>query len=148
TFRALSPMRGLRNEADHHPNSLMRFAGCAAKAATLTSKSHECPERPSVTARPWYGTACAPSRGADRMVGGSAALLLTARQSSTDVRMTMLWTLFVVLLLLWLLGVVSSYTLGGFILLLLVLAVVAVLVQLISGRRAVCKGPRNTGGDK
>ena len=38
----------------------------------------------------------------------------------------MLWTLFVVLLLLWLLGVVSSYTLGGFIHLLLVLAVVAV----------------------
>ena len=49
----------------------------------------------------------------------------------------MLWTLFVVLLLLWLLGVVSSYTLGGFIHLLLLLAVVAVLVQLISGRRAV-----------
>ena len=57
--------------------------------------------------------------------------------SSTDVSMTMLWTLFVVLLVLWLLGVVSSYTLGGFIHLLLVLAVVAVLVQLISGRRAV-----------
>ena len=56
---------------------------------------------------------------------------------STDVSMTMLWTLFVVLLVLWLLGVVSSYTLGGFIHLLLVLAVVAVLVQLISGRRAV-----------
>jgi formate hydrogenlyase subunit 4 len=71
------------------------------------------------------------------MVGGSAARLLTARQCSTDVRMTMLWTLFVVLLLLWLLGVVSSYTLGGFIHLLLVLAVVAVLVQLITGRRAV-----------
>jgi hypothetical protein len=51
--------------------------------------------------------------------------------------MSMLWTLFVVLLLLWLLGVVSSYTLGGFIHLLLVLAVVAVLVQLITGRRAV-----------
>ncbi|HWV94433.1 MAG TPA: lmo0937 family membrane protein [Vicinamibacterales bacterium] len=51
--------------------------------------------------------------------------------------MTMLWTLFVVLLLLWLLGVVSSYTLGGFIHVLLVLAVVAVLVQLITGRRAV-----------
>ena len=49
----------------------------------------------------------------------------------------MLWTLFVVLLLLWLLGFVSSYTLGGFIHLLLVLAVVAVLVQLITGRRAV-----------
>ena len=49
----------------------------------------------------------------------------------------MLWTLFVVLLLLWILGVVSSYTLGGFIHILLVLAVVAVLVQLISGRRVV-----------
>jgi Family of unknown function (DUF5670) len=56
---------------------------------------------------------------------------------SADVRMTMLWTLFVVLLLLWLLGVVSAYTLGGFIHLLLVLAVVAVLVQLITGRRTV-----------
>jgi hypothetical protein len=77
------------------------------------------------------------ARDADCMVGGSAALLLSARQSSADVRMTMLWTLFVVLLLLWLLGVVSSYTLGGFIHLLLVLAVVAVLVQLITGRRAV-----------
>ena len=60
-----------------------------------------------------------------------------ARQNSTDVRITMLWTLFVVLLLLWVLGVVSSYTLGGFIHLLLVLAVIAVLVQLISGRRVV-----------
>jgi uncharacterized protein DUF5670 len=60
-----------------------------------------------------------------------------ARQVSTDARMTMLWTLFVVLLLLWLLGVVSSYTLGGFIHLLLVLAVVAVVIQLITGRRAV-----------
>jgi Family of unknown function (DUF5670) len=49
----------------------------------------------------------------------------------------MLWTIFVVLLVLWFLGVVSSYTLGGFIHLLLVLAVIAVLVQLISGRRTV-----------
>jgi hypothetical protein len=47
----------------------------------------------------------------------------------------MLWTLFVVLLVLWLLGVVSSYTLGGFIHILLVLAVVALVLQLISGRR-------------
>jgi len=47
----------------------------------------------------------------------------------------MLWTIFVVLLLLWFLGVVSSYTLGGFIHILLVLAVIAILVQLISGRR-------------
>jgi hypothetical protein len=51
--------------------------------------------------------------------------------------MTMLWTLFVVLLLLWVLGVVSAYTLGGFIHLLLVVAVVALLIQLITGRRTV-----------
>lgn len=49
----------------------------------------------------------------------------------------MLWTLFMVLLVLWLLGVVSSYTLGGFIHILLVVAVVALLIQLIQGRRVV-----------
>jgi hypothetical protein len=48
-----------------------------------------------------------------------------------------LWTLFVVLLVLWLLGVVSSYTLGGFIHILLLLAVVTVLVRLIRGRPVV-----------
>ncbi|HEY1803922.1 MAG TPA: lmo0937 family membrane protein [Terracidiphilus sp.] len=48
----------------------------------------------------------------------------------------MLWTLFVILLVLWLLGVVSSYTLGGFIHLLLVLAVVVLIIQLVTGRRA------------
>jgi hypothetical protein len=49
----------------------------------------------------------------------------------------MLWTLFVVLLVLWFLGVVSSYTLGGFIHLLLVIALIAVVLQLIQGRRVV-----------
>jgi len=49
----------------------------------------------------------------------------------------MLWTLFVILLVLWLLGMVTSYTLGGFIHLLLVLAVVAVLIRLIQGRSPV-----------
>ena len=49
----------------------------------------------------------------------------------------MLWTLFVVLLVLWFLGVVSAYTLGGFIHLLLVLALIAVVLQLIQGRRVV-----------
>jgi len=47
----------------------------------------------------------------------------------------MLWTIFVILLILWLLGLVSSYTLGGFIHLLLVLALVVLLIQLITGRR-------------
>ena len=49
----------------------------------------------------------------------------------------MLWSIFLVLICLWFLGVVSSYTLGGFIHLLLLLAVVAMLVQVIQGRRVV-----------
>jgi len=49
----------------------------------------------------------------------------------------MLWTIFVILLILWALGMVSSYTLGGFIHILLVLAVIALIFQLISGRRTV-----------
>ena len=48
----------------------------------------------------------------------------------------MLWTIFVVLLVLWLLGLVSSYTMGGFIHILLVLALVVLVIQLISGRGA------------
>ena len=49
----------------------------------------------------------------------------------------MLWTIFVILLVLWLVGLVSSYTLGGFIHLLLVLALVVLVINLISGRRTV-----------
>jgi len=48
----------------------------------------------------------------------------------------MLWTIFVILLVLWLAGVVSAYTLGGFIHILLVVALVVLLIQLITGRRA------------
>jgi len=48
----------------------------------------------------------------------------------------MLYTIAVVLLILWLLGLVSSYTMGGFIHILVVVAIVMVLVNLISGRRA------------
>jgi multisubunit Na+/H+ antiporter MnhE subunit len=47
----------------------------------------------------------------------------------------MLYTLIVILLVLWLLGLVTSYTLGGFIHALLVIAVIVLLLQLISGRR-------------
>jgi hypothetical protein len=49
----------------------------------------------------------------------------------------MLWTIFVILLVLWLLGVVSSYTIGGFIHILLVLALVVLLINIIGGRRTV-----------
>lgn len=47
----------------------------------------------------------------------------------------MLWTIAVILVVLWLLGLVSSYTMGGFIHVLLVIAIVVILLQLISGRR-------------
>jgi hypothetical protein len=46
----------------------------------------------------------------------------------------MLWTIFVILLVLWALGMVSSYTLGGFIHILLVLALAVLLINLLSGR--------------
>jgi hypothetical protein len=53
-------------------------------------------------------------------------------------RMTdMLWTIFVVLLVLWALGMVSSYTLGGFIHLLLLIAIAVVLIRVIQGRRPI-----------
>jgi hypothetical protein len=49
----------------------------------------------------------------------------------------MLYTIAVVLIVLWLLGMVTSYTMGGFIHILLVIAIIMVLINLISGRRAV-----------
>jgi hypothetical protein len=49
----------------------------------------------------------------------------------------MLWTITIVLLVLWLLGMVSSYTLGGWIHVLLVLAVIVLIFNLLSGRRVV-----------
>jgi hypothetical protein len=49
----------------------------------------------------------------------------------------MLWTIAVVLLLLWLVGMVSSYTLGGFIHILLLLAIASILIRVIQGRRPV-----------
>ncbi len=49
----------------------------------------------------------------------------------------MLWTIFVILLVLWLVGLVSSYTMGGFIHLLLVLAVIVLIINLVTGRRTI-----------
>jgi len=49
----------------------------------------------------------------------------------------LLWTVAVILAVLWLLGMVSSYTMGGFLHILLVLAVVVVLIRVIQGRRVV-----------
>jgi hypothetical protein len=49
----------------------------------------------------------------------------------------MLWTIAVILIILWLLGLVSSYTMGGFIHILLIIAVIVVLVNVIQGRKAL-----------
>jgi hypothetical protein len=47
----------------------------------------------------------------------------------------MLWTIFIMLLILWFLGLVSSYTLGGYIHILLVVAIIVLIVNLVTGRR-------------
>jgi hypothetical protein len=47
----------------------------------------------------------------------------------------MLWTIFVILLVLWLLGLVTSYTMGGFVHILLVLALVVLVIRLVQGQR-------------
>ena len=49
----------------------------------------------------------------------------------------MLWTIFVILLVLWAVGMVSSYTLGGYIHILLIVALAVVLINIIQGRRVV-----------
>ncbi len=49
----------------------------------------------------------------------------------------MLWTIAVVLIVLWALGLVSAYTMGGFIHILLILAIVVILIRVISGRRVL-----------
>ena len=49
----------------------------------------------------------------------------------------MLWTIFVVLMVLWLLGFITGYTIGGFIHILLVIAIVVVLIRVIQGRKVI-----------
>jgi Family of unknown function (DUF5670) len=56
---------------------------------------------------------------------------------SSPRRSSMLWTIFMILLVMWLLGMVTSYTMNGFIHILLVVAVVVLLVRIIQGNRPV-----------
>jgi hypothetical protein len=60
-----------------------------------------------------------------------------SRRPAEALEADMLWTIFVILLVAWLLGMVSSYTFGGFLHLLLVLAIAVVLINIIQGRRPV-----------
>jgi Family of unknown function (DUF5670) len=78
---------------------------------------------------------CWQPRGAS---GHRTALSISIVRSRLKIKLRksgMLYTIAVILIVLWLLGLVSSYTMGGFIHVLLVIAIVVILVQLISGRR-------------
>ena len=70
---------------------------------------------------------------------GTAVAIASAerRRGVAGEETDMLWTIFVVLLVLWALGMVSSYTIGGFIHILLVIAIAVVLIRIIQGRRPV-----------
>jgi hypothetical protein len=72
-------------------------------------------------------------KGQTRVLSNRKALTkLHAKES-----LRMLWTILVILLVLWLLGLVSGYTIGGFVHLLLVLALVIFIINLLTGRRSV-----------
>ena len=64
-------------------------------------------------------------------------LLPTSLTRKKELAMDLLWTLAIILLILWLVGLVTSYTLGGFIHILLVLAIIVILIRVIQGRRAI-----------
>jgi hypothetical protein len=70
-------------------------------------------------------------------LSGDAAVLIERNVNVKKRRIAMLYTLAVVLIVLWLLGLVSSYTMGGFIHILLVLAIVVILLNVIGGRKAL-----------
>ena len=90
--------------------------------------NHDGPERPEVS----Y------VRGGLRVRPGRDVISLSPFNGINErEEVPMLWTIFVILLVLWLLGVVTYYTLGGFIHVLLVIAVILAVMQLIQGRRAL-----------
>ncbi len=74
---------------------------------------------------------------ANRKIFKRASVVAHEARETNQKENNMLWTIFVILLVLWLLGLVSSYTLGGFIHILLVLAVVVLIINLIQGRRTL-----------
>src|SRR6185436_16899805 len=84
-----------------------------------------------------FGRAVAPSPCVTCLPSSVLGWLDHERTSQRKGGRKMLWTIFVILMVLWLLGVVSSYTMGGFIHLLLVIALAVVLIRVISGRTPV-----------
>ncbi len=70
-------------------------------------------------------------------VGIESALEGIGFDEPGEKELTMLWTIAVILVIMWALGMVTSYTLGGFIHLLLVLAIITILIRVIQGRSPV-----------
>jgi hypothetical protein len=76
----------------------------------------------------------APIAGPNPFKPGSGAFVISGSRIQPRKDINMLYTIAVVLIILWLLGLVTSYTMGGFIHVLLVIAIVVVLLRVISGR--------------
>jgi hypothetical protein len=105
----LTGSRGIGRPPDGRPHDIYRSIGQFAPApATGMSRASTAPDTATEIV-------ASTTRGGDRM----------------------LWTIFVILLVLWAVGMVSSYTLGGFIHLLLLIAIAVVLIRIIQGRRPV-----------
>src|SRR5262245_30904054 len=86
----------------------------------------------------WHGTCPDARTGAASLPPASGGAVQADLRTKPDARRPrMLWTITILLFLLWLVGMVSNYTLGGFIHLLLLLAIVTMLIRIIQGRRPV-----------
>src|SRR5262249_2556229 len=101
---------------------------------THSGGSNPDPRQPTLKETSWLGVGDFPD-----VRNFAPPLLCLGRQRLAKKRRarSMLWTIAVLLLILWLLGMVSSYTLGGFIHILLVLAIIVVLIRVIQGRSPV-----------
>jgi hypothetical protein len=121
-----------------HTNGLW-FSSNAVCAAEQTAKRESSRLSSSLEARCTVRRLCFAEVARRRDRAGTARRVNRPAMESTHSRKVhlMLYTIAVVLLVLWLLGLVTSYTMGGFVHVLLVVAVIMILVNLISGRRAL-----------
>jgi hypothetical protein len=97
----------------------------------LSRALHQSPDGPTV----WFHLSSAHLCDSPAQVRHDQGMVKIDRNEEEN--MDLLWTLAVILLVLWLLGLVTSYTLGGFIHVLLVVALIVVLIRVIQGRRPV-----------
>lgn len=92
---------------------------------------------PSTSITLWRSKGVAPKLRASFAAQLRCVKLERVTDGNREEIMDLLWTLVIILLVLWLLGLVTSYTLGGFIHLLLLVAVIVILIRVIQGRRPI-----------